>query len=376
MTLRVAIIHPWFPQYRAGLFHRMKLDAKAKGIELDIFHGPPPKEWQDRNDSIVNDDASQLPTLSFRVGRTSITSKALGPLTRRGPYDLIVAEQAIRHLELYRLLLRPHRTRLGLWGHGRTYTADIPQLQERLKTRITNACGWFFGYTPNGVTSVVEAGFDPDRTTTLFNTIDTDRLRIDLRQVTTDDKTNYRRRYGTQPILFLGALDESKKVPLLIESFKTAAKTNPALSLVVAGEGPLLSYVLDQSSQATGVHYAGSLSGKDKAIALATSSALAVPGRVGLVAVDALVAGIPLATVQSAYHAPEFEYLRPDVDVFIGSATGSDYAQVLTQIAQRERRDQAEPESPVLPLLTVAGMSDRFIKGLIGWAYSEDITQK
>ena len=43
-----------------------------------------------------------------------------------------------------------------------------------------------------------------------------------------------------------------------------------------------------------------------------------IPGRVGLVAVDALAMGLPVHTTRYPYHAPEIEFLAENEVAFLG----------------------------------------------------------
>ena len=55
--------------------------------------------------------------------------------------------------------------------------------------------------------------------------------------------------------------------------------------------------------------YLGGVHGRNKALALRAVLAMAIPGTVGLGAVDSLVAGTPIVTTDYPNHAPEFDYL-------------------------------------------------------------------
>ncbi|MFZ0758751.1 MAG: glycosyltransferase, partial [Candidatus Sulfotelmatobacter sp.] len=57
------------------------------------------------------------------------------------------------------------------------------------------------------------------------------------------------------------------------------------------------------------IHFVGPKFGGEKAIFFKMADALLLPGRVGLVVLDAFAAGLPLITVDVPYHGPEMEYL-------------------------------------------------------------------
>jgi hypothetical protein len=56
------------------------------------------------------------------------------------------------------------------------------------------------------------------------------------------------------------------------------------------------------------------------------SSAIWMPGRVGLVAVDALALGLPVLTTHFPFHAPELEYLVEGRSVHFLPAIAENFA--------------------------------------------------
>ena len=236
-AMRVAIIHPWFPQYRREFFERLVGRAALEGIRVDVFHGDPPPEWQERGDAVETDYARALPTRFIPVRGRSLVLKDLTAVRRTGPYDLIVVEQAVRNLETYRLLAGSGR--LAFWGHGRTYTESVSRAQERLKQWLTRRGEWFFSYTPGGVQAVTAAGFDSARTTVVQNTLDTTALKADLAAVTDGEVADFRRAHGltAHTALFIGGLDAPKRIPFLLAAADVAHARDPRFRLVIAGKG-------------------------------------------------------------------------------------------------------------------------------------------
>ena len=74
----------------------------------------------------------------------------------------------------------------------------------------------------------------------------------------------------------------------------------------------------------------GRVNGKTKATVLASADAIVNPGRIGLVAVDALAAGIPVLTTQYRFHAPEAEYLSEGQTMYSSADDPVSYATLIS----------------------------------------------
>lgn len=319
MTRRVAILHPWFPQYRKPFFERLVCLLKEEDVEVDIFHGPPPPEWGARGDAVTADYATLLPTRFLTMKGVSLAIKDVSIIRKSGPYDLIILEQAVRNIESYSLMLRPAAYRLAFWGHGRTYTKQVSKFQEYLKTRLTNKAQWFFGYTVAGRDAVVRKGFPRGNTTVVANSTDTAALIRGLDAVETADIRRVRDMFDLRgrTAVFVGGLDSAKRIPFLLSAAHMIHAVDPDFRLVIAGDGSDRHVVESATATNPAVKYAGPLFGADKYALLASAQVMAMPGRVGLVAVDSLAAGIPIVTTDWQWHAPEFDYLENGITCLV-----------------------------------------------------------
>lgn len=310
--LKVAIIHPWFPQYRAPFFESLIRQANENNITVDVYFGSPPPEWGERGDSVTAAYATHLPTRFVQIGSKSLTLKSLKKFTSQGPYDLVVVEQAVRNLETYSLLLGRHRNRIAFWGHGRTYTERVGKRQEALKRWLTLRGKWFFSYTEGGVRAVVDAGFLQEQTTVVQNSIDTRQLQEDIKATPSSDITSFKKRMDLRgkTALFIGGLDHAKRLPFLLKAAQLCHERDSEFRLIVIGDGSERDLIEKAASDNSWLLYLGRAHGASKAQALASADIMMMPGRVGLVAVDSFASGLPIVTTHWPYHAPEFEYLR------------------------------------------------------------------
>ncbi|MDQ0031444.1 glycosyltransferase family 4 protein [Arthrobacter bambusae] len=366
--MRVAIIHPWFPQYRKPFFDKLLELASEQGIRIDIFHGNPPPEWQERGDSVSEPYATRMNTKFFNIRGRSLVYKSPVSIWQKGPYDVVVLEQAVRNLETYQLLLRRQGAHVAFWGHGKTYTKSTGRAQEWFKQFLTRRGEWFFSYTKGGEAAVRAAGFPANRITIVQNSVDSTELRnliskiTDVSKQTFADKHDLRGKTG----IFIGGLDDSKRLEFLLEAAQQVHSSDPEFRLIIAGNGSRRDLVQSAADSNPWIAYLGSLFGEEKALALASAEVLLMPGRVGLVAVDSFASTTPIVTTDWPLHAPEFEYLQPGHNAVVTRDDMKEYSTSIVELLndtealdglKRGTEESAE-------VYSVHNMASNFLQGL------------
>lgn len=367
--MRVAIIHPWFPQYRGKFFESLVDRAADEGIQVDIFYGQAPPEWRARNDTLSSPRFHELPTRFFTIRGRTLSLKSLAAVRARGPYNLIIVEQAVRNLETFRLLSRRRSTPVAFWGHGRTYTVKVSAAHEWLKQWLTQRGSWFFSYTAGGARAVTQAGFPRTRVTVVQNSIDTASLHDAIVNVNAGIVAAFQRKHDLRgkTALFIGGLDEPKRIPFLLKAAQLVHDSNPDFRLLVAGDGDQHEFVQLAAQSVNWLKYIGATHGNNKTIALAASEVLAMPGRVGLVAVDSFAAGIPIVTTLWPLHAPEFEYLEDGKNAVVTPDNHAEYANGLASLLNDSGRRQELSAACLMAATryTVEAMVKNFLSGIV-----------
>ncbi len=320
MTARVTVIHPWLPQYRLRFFEDAIAELAKHDVELTVAYGAPPPDVENRSDDVTVDWAVQLPTRIIRVGGRALLRHDAQAVVRGR--DMVIAEQAIRNVETYGLVRRQGRAapRLALWGHGRTYTKAQSSPEMWLKDRLTRRAHWFFAYTAGGAEHVVELGVPRERVTIVQNALDTESTLASRRAVEPHRIRLVSERLGLtqgRTALFVGALDPSKRLDVLIAAGRVLARRVPGFTLVVAGAGPLEGWLREHLGTAPWLRYVEPVFGREKAELAAAADLWLMPGRVGLAAVDSFALRLPIVTCEWSLHAPEFEYLVDGVNAAI-----------------------------------------------------------
>lgn len=340
-TRRVAIIQPAVPHYRVPFFTRLIAAAEDEGIHIDVFGGQAPTQIRARGDFSDAAFVRSLSTREVKIGGSAIFYKSTAPILRGG-YDLVIVEHAVRNIETYELLVRLRGRRLAFWGHGRTYNKHVSPRQEALKYWLARQATWFFGYTERGVDAVVKHGFPRNRTTVLNNTIDTAALRAELSTISDNDVLEFSRHHDLRgkTALYLGGIDSYKRIPFLLESAVMSHELCSDFRLLIAGNGsdrPIVEQFVARNSWAS---YLGTVHGHDKALALRAAQAVAIPGAIGLVALDSMVAGTPIVTTDFPYHGPEFDYLADGITAAVTPDSVASYAAGLVAFLDELQRQK------------------------------------
>jgi glycosyltransferase involved in cell wall biosynthesis len=367
---RVVILQEYVPQYRVPFFELLRDKGLECGIDIRVASGDAGSSLANRNDAS---------SLSFGIPIQQVERQIAGRrvVVRRISHaiagaDLVILEQARRNVDAYRLL--PSRRRNGplvaLWGHGKDFTRPTTLLDRRLSRWLTSKADWFFAYTAAGMNYVVADGFSSYKTTVVQNSIDSSALQESIERVTQFELERFAATHDLRgkTALFIGALDESKRLGFLRDAAIDAHRQEPNFRLLLAGDGGMRPQVEEWAGAFSWMEYLGPLTGHEKAVALASSDVLSMPGRVGLVAVDSFAAGIPIVTTDWPWHAPEFEYLENGRNAIVTLDDSASYTEDLLRglrdpdvlkVLRKAARSDCHKYS-------VETMSNNFIEGIRG----------
>ena len=328
MTTHVVIVQEYVPLYRLPFFLRLVELAKQRDIDVKVIAGSAGAKQSMRQDGAEAELVIPIWQREIRFGRRRIVFRRITQETRSA--DLVIFEQARRNLDIYRLFLPRHSGRplVALWGHGRFYGGDELPMDRNLRRAITLRADWFFAYTNAGADAVADWGFDRTRTTVVRNSIDTTALFRLLGSVTDDALAIFTEvhRLTQHTALYIGGLDNKKRLDFLFDAADLVYLALPTFRLLVAGAGVDAGKVASYAATRSWVSYLGPVFGPQKALALRASQILVIPGAIGLVAVDSIVAGTPIVTTLDPQHGPEFDYLSPGRNVLVSRDNVVDYA--------------------------------------------------
>lgn len=328
----VAIIQPFVPGYRRPLFDAIDEELRQHGLRLEVWHDFPKGRVAARGNADSGPWSVPIKQRRISIGRRNITYRGVARRARR--VRAVVAGLASTNIETYALALDP-KVRLMLWGHGRNFTASTNGLDTKIETWLARRSSHLFTYTDEGKQFVVSQGTPAGKVTVVVNSTDTRSLRQVRDATTSADSAELRREYGlerSRVALFIGAFDAPKQLPFLFDAMDLVVKSHPDLVLVLAGAGPEADAVRDLAHSRSYARFIGRLESRELARFSTITDLVVMPGRIGLVAVDALGLGLPIATTNYPFHAPEAAYLQADIDSLWTEFDVSSYAQGVSDL--------------------------------------------
>lgn len=371
---RVIVVPPLVPEYRKGLYDRLANQLADQNIEFTVVENSPAPRLAARADTISADWTLKVPCRWVRFMGRDVAIRDLSALKLREG-DYIVVEQALKNLETYPLLARARSTgyKVAMWGHGSTYSTPQAAPLRSIKSRFTNKADWFFSYTERGARYVEGKGFPAERVTVLNNTIDTQALKIHLESVTIGEIQQARIDWeltNGRTALFLGGVDQAKGINFLLQSAKEIQRKLPGFTLLIGGTGSSLEQITNAQQSGLPVRWLGRLEGHQKALALKTADLMMIPEWIGLVAVDSLTAGTPIASTFHNSHSCEVECLQDNLNAVFSNHSITDYSDLVAntltspkQLTQLQTNALASAEG-----LSIENMTASFLSGLRRWS--------
>lgn len=366
--IRVVILQEYVPQYRVPFFELLRELGLESGIDIRVAHGEAGTSLAKRDDASNLSFALPIQQIEKRIAGRRVVVRRIGHAIDAA--DLIILEQARRNLDAYRLLAfrRQKGPIVALWGHGKDFTRPTTLLERRLSRWLTSKADWFFAYTIAGMNHVVSQGFPHESTTVVQNSMDSLTLRESVASITAVERESFAKIHDLRgkTALFIGGLDESKRLPFLRDAAVRLYAQESDFRLLVAGSGAIRGQVEEWAKDFSWIRYLGPLSGHDKAIAMASAEVLSMPGRVGLVAVDSFAAGIPIVTTDWNWHAPEFDYLEDGLNAIVTRNSSVAYTNGLLSVLRNPilRQELQTAALASSHIYSVEAMASNFISGV------------
>jgi glycosyltransferase involved in cell wall biosynthesis len=348
---RVVLVLPWLSHYRRHFLALLRDDLTSRGIDLTVVHGQPPADEASKQNGISLPWGMQVENRFIVIGTKCLIWQPVRHLIHDA--DLVVTQQESRILSAYPLfgVQILGRQRMAFWGHGRNMDLECAsRLGEALKRFMSKRVHWWFAYNDYAAGVVQELGFPPERITVVQNSIDTRTMAEQSAQIDADELDSVRRRLGLNSenvAIYVGGMYGLKRLPYLVDACVRIRAEVPDFHMLFVGAGPDADVVQRAAAKHDWMHYLGPLFDRDKLPYFKLSKLLLMPGRVGLVVLDAFALETPLVTIDHNQHSVELDYLENGQDgVILPRGT-----------------DAAEYATAVIHLLRDAAMYKRLVKG-------------
>ena len=374
---RVLAVQPNVLPYRYAFWELATHRAALMGFDLRICHAA--IDHQSQVVSGVGDlpNSHTVSSIQLMHKPFRLSFKNSHNCVRAFKPQLIVLQHALGNLETYWHILHESigGPRVAWWGHG-SRSFDVGQPQSKLASldmSLARRGDWYFAYTERGANYLARRGYSRSRISVVQNTFDTDTLRNQIHAISDEELRSFQEHHELTPgrtVLFIGTLSTTKGVPTLLHVAKLLKDRIPGFHLLMGGTGPLeanVRYAADSSSHVT---YLGRLDGTAKAVALRAADLLLIPRAIGLIAVDSLVAGVPIVTAYDGGHGPEVDYLTDERTSVFTEGQIDAYADAVADLLMNPAKLSRLSENCRIDsrAYRLDAMASNFIGGLQAWS--------
>lgn len=297
---RVVFVQKFVPVYRLPLFEALKDKLAEHGIEFILLYGDPDPFYGSKiKMAYPNWGVKVNNRIIFILDRYIYWQ---GAIFKAKKGDIFICEHAARLLDNYPLFLAQQLSfiKLCYFGHGKNFQDNHEfRISAALKRMIVKRISKWFAYTRISAAALENQGVPSNKITVVNNTL--------INSVALSEKDIERSDFD---FVYIGGLYDDKRLDFLLESSLLIKKQFPSFRLHIVGVGPELQKVLDYSERNAWCTYHGSLYGKDRERLLFKSSAILMPGAVGLVAIDSFHFATPIISTANGQHGPEIAYLE------------------------------------------------------------------
>ena len=318
--MRVVFVQKFVPHYRLPFFERVREILTERHIEFVLLYADPDPYEASKVRMMQPDWGINLKTWHFSVAGRYLYWTGVFKYLKRG--DFVVVEHAAKLLDNYVIFAARQLgyLKMGYFGHGENFQATTEyRLSAWLKKRLLNVDRWF-AYTDVSKNSLLRQSIDEERITVVNNTLE-------------PSQNAHLRDTPPSPFscVFVGGMYDLKFLPLLLEASDIVAAKIPAFELHLVGDGPERATMVEAANTRPWLHVHGPLYGLDRDRMLAQSSAILMPGLVGLIAIDSFQFARPLITSDAGEHSPEIAYLVNGKNCLIhtGKVTAASYATLI-----------------------------------------------
>ncbi len=370
---KVLIAHQsTIPHYRVPFYNALER-LRPQGWHFNVVFDPSELTAHRFFKEDLDVDDFQFPILETRTWMIKVSDKRFcyqSFWSKAAKYDLIIVEDAINNLTYpFCILHQLGGAKVAYWGHGKD--REIENIKgykfftERLKIFLDRQSDGFFAYTEGVKKYLEEQHVSANKIFTLNNTIDIEQQH-DVFEKWYPQRTIIRQEMGVsnkKVLLFVGRFTANKRIDFLLDSFSILQKLETGFHLLLVGDDRVVGV-----NGLSNVSVLGTIVDIDKLGRIYTASDVFVfPGAVGLAPLQALCYDLPVVTIESNLHKPEYEYLSTQNSIILEAAsTPEAFAQAIIKLFDVPGRLEALRQNiwPSIDHLTIERMAQNFINGV------------
>ncbi len=311
------------PHYRLPLFELLKAKLEAKGIEFLLIYGPPDPYEGSKVKMVYPEWGVKVDSKIFKIFGRYLYWQGVPFKIKKG--DVVIVEQAAKLIDNYFLffLEQINVVRMCYFGHGQNFQDKYElKISKKIKQLMVSRVSKWFAYTDMSVKSLLAQGVSESKIVSVNNTLAFSSSMSES-EVTRD----------SHKFIYIGGLYKDKRIEFLLESAAKVRSINDNFELHIVGDGPLKNLAENFAKSNSWCTYHESVYGDERDKLLFESTAILMPGLVGLVAIDSFHFACPIITTDCGQHSPEYVYLENRLNSLIlpDEGTTGSYAELIRE---------------------------------------------
>jgi glycosyltransferase involved in cell wall biosynthesis len=364
---RLVIVQPYVPTYRRPFFDALCEKLAEHEVSLEVAAGIPDGAQLQRGDAASGEWLRPIVQRKFVARGHSIGLGGSRKVWRDA--DAVIVGHLGSSLDTYQALVlgKVRRSmKVGVWGHLKSYVGESHAVDAALERWQLRMADHVFAYTEGGAKYARSVGVSAERLTTVRNTVDTSNLisHADLIDEPSIDKFEHESGlYRGRSVVFVGGMDESKRIGFLAESLDHLWRLDPSIRVGLGGRGKDEALFGEALTRGQAIRL-GYVAPEKLAMLGRVSSGMLMPGRIGLIAVECMSLGMPVLTTDWPYHAPEAEYLTEGTTRLTAPNNPLGYAEMVARHVQEWGQPRPASSSARASVPTLEDMVDRYAEGV------------
>ena len=321
--MRVVFVQKFVPHYRLPFFERVRDALAEQGIEFLLVYCEPDPYENSKVQMVYPDWGIRASTRHFSVLNRYLYWAGIFKYLKKG--DLVVVEHAAKLIDNYIIFAARQLgwLQMGYFGHGENFQATTEyKVSAIVKKLMLRRVDHWFAYTEVSRNSLHKQSVDESIITVVNNTL----AMPENAALATQTPEPF-------SCVYVGGLYTLKLLPLLIDAASLVAANFSEFQLHIVGDGPDKPLLVEAAETRPWLTVHGSLYGLDRDRVLAQSSAILMPGLVGLIAIDSFQFERPILTSDAGEHSPEIAYLVNGENCLIdtGKVDAKSFATLITR---------------------------------------------
>ena len=309
----ICCIFNYAPHYRAPIYTLMD-----KELNCDFYFG------DSVGTEIKEMDVSSLKGFKSKLARKKVSrwnyfwlSNSIEPIFKNYTHYIVSGDSKYLSIWLLLIVSKLFNKKVFLWGHG--MKGNKSYFQTKIDFVFYSLCSKVLLYGTHAKNTMLKLGFKEDKLELIYNSLEYEK-HITYRGKLKNN-TLYQNYFNNDNpvLLYIGRLQKSKKLELLIDLVKQLKDQHIDVNLVFIGkniDNNTIDLKIKDSNLERNIWLYGPCYNEEKIADLIQQASLCIsPGPIGLTAIHVATYGIPIITNNDFNNQmPEFEVIKAGVN--------------------------------------------------------------